>query len=186
LPKAKPKVLPKAPTVAAAPSANSPATASAKTDKATEPARHSPEPVNTYWSYSEDRDPMTDAKVRIACVTSTNMAILKFPYKSVTAELCIRRGRRKTPEVLTYLNGDGQFLCSSYNGCSVAVRFDDKQVLRFEASKPSDNSTNALFLSSESKFISNVKSSSRTRVQVEFFQQGTQILVFPTAGLKLD
>jgi hypothetical protein len=51
----------------------------------------------------------------------------------------------------------GQFMCSSFSGCSVSVRFDDKPPRRFTGMGPSDNSTTTLFIRNYSSFVAEAR-----------------------------
>ncbi|MGZ3778156.1 MAG: hypothetical protein ACXVI9_11470, partial [Mucilaginibacter sp.] len=58
----------------------------------------------------------------------------------------------------------------------------DKKIM-FRTSEPSDLSTDMIYLSPEGKFIDNVKKAQSITVRVEFYQEGTQELIFDVAGL---
>jgi hypothetical protein len=138
----------------------------------------------TDWRVSERTDPMTDETIKTACATSSNSVYLDAPYGPRGAQLCVRQHPKFGRDVYLSLDGSGQILCRSYDGCSVGVRFDDGSVQSFSANGPSDNSTETIFISNESRFITAAKAASRIRVQLEFYQNGAQTFDFPAKGLE--
>lgn len=136
------------------------------------------------WVYSELDDPMATTKGHIVCTTSNNLVMLDFPYEPVSADLCIRRMPRTGLNVFVRLNGDGQILCTSYDGCSVLVRHDEAAPLRLRAVGPADNSSNTIFFNGEAKFLDRLKASKVTRVELNLYQAGQQTVEFDTAGLE--
>ncbi len=135
------------------------------------------------WTYSDESDALHDTKTHLACTTSTNLAELSPPYTSVAARLCIRRNAGGGVDVLVKLEGDGQILCG-IEECSTAVRFDKGKINHFPSVGAADNSSNVIFLNRTSAFISALKRSSHTAIQLRFFQNGDQNLEFETSNLK--
>lgn len=145
-----------------------------------------PQPVvdQPRWTYTSDVDPMTDKKTETACVTSTNEVQQDFPYGNSSARLCIRQSPKWGTDVYVVLNGDGQIVCRSYNNCTHKVRFGDKEQMSFSAADSADGSSNITFITNHSRFISNVKTADVTKVEIQLYQNGNQILDFPTKGLE--
>jgi hypothetical protein len=100
---------PSSPTTGAQPAAN----ASSAASRPSTPA--ATEDTNP-WTYRDVSDPMVDQKGKLACTTSTNMVQLDPPYQPVTADLCVRKAPKSGLNVYVRLNGDGQILCTSYEG----------------------------------------------------------------------
>ncbi len=138
------------------------------------------------WNYSEAKDPMSDHIDHTACVTSTNQVQLSWPYSPVTAQMCVRQTQRWGMDIYIALNGDGQMLCTSYDGCRVNVRFDEAEARPVRATGADDNSSNIIFISdgSTSSFLQRLKAASTTKVAINYYQAGNQVLEFPTAGLE--
>ena len=126
---------------------------------------------------------MHDAKGKIACTTSTDTVRLGWPYGSQTANLCIRKGPKFGLDAYVALSGDGQIMCSLWN-CTVHVRFDKRPAQGFPATRASDGSSNIIFLNRTQRLIDELKKSSVTHVELEFFQAGVQVLTFDTAQLQ--
>lgn len=143
-----------------------------------------PEQQTSDWVVQESVDAMTDQPVRHSCATSSNKVSLDFPYGLRGARLCIRKHPKFGQDVFLSLDGSGQILCASYDGCTIPVRFDDGKVEQFSAAGPSDNSSETVFLSNDSRFIASARKAQRVRVQVEFYQNGTFTFDFPARGLE--
>lgn len=135
------------------------------------------------WRYREITDPMSSARGDEACINSVNTVSLEWPYEAVTGRLCIMQRPRQGRDVIVALNGDGQILCRSYDGCTVRVRFEDGDVQSFSAVGPSDGSSNILFIENDARMIAAVKAADVTRVELEFYRSGSQTLEFHTRGL---
>lgn|GEM_PF-1574944 len=158
----------------------------------TEPATSSPYapeykaldlPPPTSWSYRSRKDEMTDKQTEFACTTSTTQVRLDWPYSDVSADLCIRQSPQHGLDVYLQLNGEGQILCRSYDGCTVSIRFGDKAPQGFSATGASDNSSNIIFVSNASRFVQNVKGAETTKIQIELYQAGSQVVEFDTKDL---
>ena len=135
------------------------------------------------WSYSIDKDEMTDKKTYEACTTSINQVNLSAPYQPVDARLCIRQSPKFGFDVFVALNGDGQFMCQSYESCRISVRFGDSPAKHWSAIGPSDNSTNVIFLQNQRRVFAGIKGAPTTLVEATFFDNGDQTMRFETAGL---
>jgi hypothetical protein len=135
------------------------------------------------WAYRETTDAMSSAGGQEACINSVNTVRLDWPYEAVTGRLCIMQRPRQGRDVIVALNGDGQILCRSYDGCTVRVRFEDGEVQSFSAVGPSDGSSNIVFIRNDGRMIAAVQAADVTRVELEFYQSGSQTLEFHTRGL---
>lgn len=134
------------------------------------------------WSYADEGDAMDDVKTKIACTTSLNQVNLSWPYKAVTAKLCIRKSPKFGLDAFVVLDGKGQILCRS-DSCSVRVRFDSNTAKSFSGLGASDNSSNIVFVKNVPRLVSGLRESSKTAIELEFYQDGEQVLEFRTAGL---
>lgn len=147
-----------------------------------EPAS-SPRPASD-WRIDERTDPLTDETIKTACATSSNQVYLSPPYGPRGARLCIRQHPKFGRDAYLTLDGSGQILCRSYDGCTIQIRFDDGPVQAFSANEPSDNSSETIFVANDGRFITAAKAASRIRVQLEFYQNGNQTFDFPAKGLE--
>lgn len=138
------------------------------------------------WTYTEDVDSMSDRKTRMACVDSTDTVNLDWPYKPTTAELCIRNSPKFGFDVFYRLNGDGQILCDSYDGCSIKVRYGDAPAGRNGALTSADHSSEIVFLTGARNVAARLAKAKVTRMELTYYQAGSQTVTFPTAGLDLS
>lgn len=135
------------------------------------------------WSYTEQSDSMTSKTIRFASVDSTNVHQLAFPYHGGTrASLTIRQHPRYGKGIIFEVN-KGQILCTSYDGCTITVRFDERPAIRVHATEPSDHSSTTLFLSGYDSLLTNIRKSKKVAVEVEFYQEGPRSFQFDVANL---
>ncbi|WP_140683922.1 hypothetical protein [Pseudomonas mandelii] len=135
------------------------------------------------WRYDTHKDEMTQKEVLTAQVDSINTLSFGFPYSgSQRATLELRKHPRWGSDVILQIER-GQFLCSSYDGCSVSVRFGEGKPQRFSATEPSDNSTTYLFISDYSKFMTQLRKVDEVVIEASFYQSGNQALKFSTENL---
>lgn len=159
--------------------ADTPIPAPASSDDAAAAAPVTPAKV---WQVSEIRDPMVAGRGVAACTTSTNEIRLDWPYHNVDGRLCVRRLPTGDLDVYVALNGDGQILCSSYEGCTAHIRFDEGKAQSFTMAEAADHSTNIIFVANATRMIGALKGAKVTRVELNFYQAGQQAFEFPTAG----
>lgn len=139
----------------------------------------------SHWLYSESADEMSGQSLRYAEVISSNTVSFGFPYAGEQHGTLLLRKRRGSDNVILQIE-KGQFLCTSYGGCNVSVRFDDKPARRFSAVGPADNSSTSLFIRNERSFIAETKKAKTVRIEAVVYQNGDPVFVFDTAGLKWD
>lgn len=170
-------------TTASVASPDAPAAPVPTAEELAEAARQA-EALRTPWRYVDDRDPMTDRLTRSACTTSSNRAMLDSPYRPVTARLCLRQSPQYGLDAYIALDGDGQILCRSYDGCTLKVRFDDGVQQSFSGASSADGSSNVVFVSNAQRFVNAVKSAETTRVVLTFYRAGDQVMEFRTEKLE--
>jgi hypothetical protein len=138
---------------------------------------------NSKWNYSEQRDEMRNRTDKFAELTSENEQEFSFPY-SGGSHLTIELQKYRKPETEVMLRLEkGQFICHSYTGGSVSVRFDGGPVRKFACSDTSDADTTTIFLRPAGSFVAALKKSSKMTVEAEFFQEGIRQYTFDTRGL---
>lgn len=146
-----------------------------------QPAPPAIEP-GSQWSYDNDQDKMGKGTAYFASIMSENTVDFKFPYSgSQHATLLLRLHPRFGKSVILSVDR-GQFLCHSYDGCVVLVRFDDQEAQRYSANGPSDNSTTSIFIRDYSRFFKNMTKAKRMRIAAEFFQQGSPVFEFDVSN----
>lgn len=134
------------------------------------------------WSYFSSQDAMTSKKTFFASIDSVNTLSFDFPYAGAQhATFQLRTHPSYGKDAILSIE-KGQLLCSSYDGCTVMVRFDEGKAMRFSAVGPSDHSTTSLFIRGYSKLISQMAKAKKMRIAAEFYQSGTQTMEFNVAG----
>jgi hypothetical protein len=80
----------------------------------------------------------------------------------------------------------GQLLCTSYEGCQVSVRFDDKKPFKVHANEPEDHSNTVLFLGGYDKLVKEIKNSKKMIVEATFYQNGARAFEFDVSNFKFE
>lgn len=138
--------------------------------------------VVDHWHYLQDPDPMSKGKTYFAAVRSTNTVSFGFPYSGAQhATLTLRTHPRYGKDVILAIER-GQFLCPSYDGCTVLVRFDDGKATRYSAAAPADNSTVSLFIRNYSQFVAHMEKAKRVRISAQVYQEGAPVFDFDVTG----
>ncbi|NPC59349.1 hypothetical protein [Caenimonas soli] len=131
------------------------------------------------WGYWTDVDQMTGKPIRQAGVASLTVLKLNPPYTGETyGFLTVRQRVGESPDVFVQVS-QGQIPCSTQvGGCTVTVRFDDEQPVRFIAGNPDDGSSQAFFFSNPRVFIARAVKAKRILIQFTMYQSGNRILEF--------
>lgn len=136
------------------------------------------------WTYTDVDDQMSGKKVKLAFIEANDRLNFDFPYSGgAKAELVLRKHPRSGTNVMLQVS-KGQFICRSYDGCTVHVKFDDAAPIRFHASEPSDHDSTTLFLTPTAKLVDGIKKAKTTRIEAEFYKEGRRTIVFQTTNLK--
>lgn len=155
--------------------------ANGSTSQATESAASSSGPT---WDYSDQKDDMRGTSEHIAKIVSSDKLDFDFPYNGGSnGTIYLKRGSKHGILVLLKIE-KGQFICHSFTGGHVAVKFDQKPVQNFRCESTSDGSSNYIFIEPESKFIAGIRAAKHTIIETEYFQAGNRQLSFTTEGLK--
>lgn len=145
-----------------------------------------PEPLISLWTYSQHEDDMGKGIDYLANVKSSNTVDFAFPYSGVQhASLTLRTHPRHGKNVIFKIE-KGQFLCPSYDGCNVLVRFDDEKAINFSASGPADNSTETIFIQNYAKFTSKMQKANRVRISANIYQEGSPAFEFDVSNFDLN
>ncbi len=149
------------------------AAASAKTEEATERT----------WSYRSDIDQVTRKPAKLAEITSLGTQDLHWPYgPGIAARIVLQRHPRYGLGALVFID-KGQILCTSYQACGIMVRFDDRPPAKYFANRPSDGSSEAVFIQNYGKFLSELKRSQKVLIELPLYQDGARTWEFKVAGL---
>lgn len=130
------------------------------------------------WQYTTQDDKMTGKPTQHAILESNNSLNLPFPYSGQNnGRLYIRRHPKSGLNVIVRVD-KGQILCSSFDSCSVMVRFDNAQPIRVPAVGSGDHDSTVIFLENEARFVAAAKKASKILVQFTMYQAGEQVLEF--------
>ena len=117
-----------------------------------------------------------------ARVQSTNTVEFGFPYSgSQHATLVLRTHPRLGKDVILNIER-GQFLCRSYEDCTILVRFDDQKAQNYSAIGAADNSTETIFIRNYTHFVSSMQKAKTVRIAAEIYQQGSPVFEFDVSG----
>lgn len=134
------------------------------------------------WTYQHDEDAMKKGVVHEASVSSSNTVSFSFPYSGEQhATLTLRTHPRHGKDLILRIE-KGQFLCPSYEGCNVLVRFDDHEPATFSAVGPADNSTEVIFIRNYSRFVEKMVKAKRVRISANVYQEGAPVFEFDVSG----
>lgn len=138
--------------------------------------------VGAQWNYTRQADPMSKDAAYLAAVQSTNTVTFGFPYAGAQhATLTLRTHPRYGKDVILAIER-GQFLCPSYEGCQVLVRFDDAPAVKYRAAGAADSSTETVFIRGYATFLQHMKASKVVRISANIYQEGAPAFEFNVAG----
>jgi hypothetical protein len=138
------------------------------------------------WDYSTETDKVSDKPSKRASIASNNTFQLDFPYQGGSIGVLVVRKHPRFGKDVIFSVSKGQLLCTSYNGCQVSVKFDDKPAYKVSAEEPADHSSDTLFLQGYEKLVKDMKASKKALVEVTFYQQGNKSFEFNVEGLKWE
>jgi len=147
------------------------------------------------WVATYKNDEMRGTATKYLQTNSDNTTDFDFPYNGgSTLSIVLRSQNTKLKDGQTADNlkpreamiiiSKGQFNCAAYDGCSIAVKFDNDNIKHYEMSGASDNSTDVLFINDAPSFIKNISTHKKLIIEADFFQAGARQFKFDLAGYK--
>lgn len=136
------------------------------------------------WNYKKEIDKMSSQETRFAHLKSRNLLNFNAPYDGGSYGSFMIRQRKSDGLVILFSISKGQIICHS--NCAVSVRFDDRPLIKFSASTPSDYSSTSIFISPASKFVSELKKSKKIIIEVDYYQSGSRISEFDNKNFEWD
>ncbi len=137
------------------------------------------------WTYGQQKDPMGRGGIRWADSASSNTITLATPYGGPQrGTLRLRIHPEYGRDVILSVER-GQFLCS-IEGCSVLLRVDEGEPVRYKATRPTDGTTTQLFINAYGNLTRQLYDAKALRIEADFYRNGAQMLVFNVSGLKWD
>ena len=134
------------------------------------------------WEYNTEEDKMTSTITKYATITSNESLSLDFPYEGLNMGHLLLRKKKGELDIIIRID-KGQ-ISTSYDNQNIEVRFDNNKATTFSYLEPTDNSSDVIFISNTTRFISKLKKSKKTLIALPLYQGGTQILEFNTENLK--
>lgn len=134
------------------------------------------------WNYSEDTDKMEGTKQFFATSTSTNSVDFEFPYDGGSTLNIIIRNLGKENEAMLSIS-KGLFLTSISESESFKIKFDGEKASTYYFNSTSDGSSDVVFISNSTKFISKIKKSKKLMLEIPFFDAGNKVFEFNVEGL---
>ena len=134
--------------------------------------------AGSQWSYVQRPDDMAKGTISEASVRSTNTVNFRFPYAGEQhGTLTLRTHPRYGKDVIFSIE-KGQIPCPSYQPCTVLVRFDDAQAVRYSAVGPEDNSTETVFIRDYNGFVGKMLKAKTVRISANIYQEGSPVFEF--------
>ena len=138
--------------------------------------------IGSQWDYHQDKDKMGKGTAYFASVLSNNTVNFGFPYSGPQhGTLTLRTHPRYGKDVILSIER-GQFLCTSFEDCTVLIRFDDDAASRYYAIGAADNSTETIFIRGYSRLLSHMEKSKRVRISANVYQEGAPVFEFDVSG----
>jgi hypothetical protein len=130
------------------------------------------------WEYRQDQDQMSGKTAKYAEIESSNTLSLAFPYSGKNKGYIQIRQHPKYGQDAILSVEKGQFLCPSYSGCEVSVKFDEKPPVRYSGNGSADHDSKVIFIGNAARFIGEAKKAKRILIQASMYQSGSPIIEF--------
>jgi hypothetical protein len=127
---------------------------------------------------------------QIFTLESENTIKLDFPYGNTNMKLHIRLANGKIdPKGGIFITSKGQFHSEGgYSDPILKIKIDNGPVETVGYTSPSDSSSGIAFLSGnedyENKLLNRIATSKQIKIQIGYFQNGSQVFTFSTDGLQ--
>lgn len=155
-----------------------PSSSKSSTETSTSSTSPSSEEEKSKYTYFEQTDEMTDAKVKFASITSDNTVELEFPYGDCTLTYTVRQGSKGGDDVYLRISS-GQFFGHQITGDNyVMVRFDSLPATKYFYNEASDGSTDVIFLKNTKDFIAKAKKATEVKIEATLFDAGVRLFRF--------
>lgn len=163
-------------------SEEAPATKETAPAKVAEP--QAPTEPASKWRYSEDVDAMRNEKTSFAQLKSENEAEFDFPYNGgSSAYIEVRRRPEDGLQVLVSVD-KGQFMCNSFSGTTVNIKYDNGPVQKVGCTDTSSGNSDTIFLRTPARVLANLKAAKTVIIEPEFYQSGRFQFTFDARGLE--
>ena len=144
------------------------------------------EQINT-WEYDSSKDDMRNIAVKYAFLKSKNKTFFDFPHEGGSDLRLMLRKKEKEKTEVAFTISKGHIICSSIDGCSVAVKFDDGSVENYTMVGSDSGSSETIFVAvDEERFIKKIKSSKALVIEIPFYRTSKRQFQFDLSGLSWD
>jgi len=138
------------------------------------------------WVYQQSNDPMSKDLVYQAQVFSTNTVNFDFPYSGEQhAALTLRTHPRHGKDIIFNI-ARGQILCRSYDKCTVLIRFDDQDPVKYTALSAADNNSETIFIENYNKFAGQMLKAKKVRISVNVYKEGSPVFEFDVSDFDVN
>ncbi|POT59198.1 hypothetical protein C3432_00200 [Citrobacter amalonaticus] len=146
------------------------------------------------WYSSYNKDEMRGTAQKFVQTDSDNAVDFDFPYNGGSNLMLILRSKKTELEAgqkaedlalseAIIAISKGQFLCHSYSGCHVYVKFDDGKIQKYAMSETSGGRTDVIFFNNSTKFIKELRKHKKLILEAEFYQDGAKQFKFDLTGV---
>lgn len=135
------------------------------------------------WSYSEEKDEMSEKMMYFATCTSTNTHEFKFPYNGGSyLYLMVRNINNKNDVVLKI--SKGQIMTSVSNDEYIRFKFDGGEPVKYYFSGSSDGDSKYAFIEQSTSLIKKLKVAKDVKIDIPLYQEGRPVFNFDVSGLE--
>lgn len=142
--------------------------------------------IGSQWKYYKGEDLMSKGTIYYSETKSTNSVNFDYPYSGAQHGTLILRTHPRYGKDLILSIDKGQFLCRSYSGCKVLIRFDEGSAVSYSAAEPQDNSSNIIFIKNYSNFAGNMLKAKKVRISADVYQEGSPVFEFNVDGFDVS
>jgi hypothetical protein len=130
------------------------------------------------WNYGKNTDKLTGRVTESACLASSNELQFKPPYEGgSTGEICFHKGQ--TQDAYFHISR-GQISCHT-DGCQLHLKAGQDETVVLDAAGPRDYDPTRVILGSDVRILAAARRAEQFRLEVPFFQEGRQVLIFSPA-----
>lgn len=139
--------------------------------------------IRTRWNYEKYPDEKGTGQVSTASVVSRNTVEFKSSDQGAQhAVLTLHKHPKYGNEVILSIE-KGRFLVGA-SGAYSNVCFDNNPVIEFSIEQARDNKSTHVVLKGYDEFVTEMKKSSKVKIEMPFKDEGTHVFEFIVAGLK--
>jgi hypothetical protein len=141
---------------------------------------------SAHWTYENETDEFTGESVRSARLKSINTFELQFPYAGAQhAVLTVQTLRSGKDRVVVGVE-HGQFMPEDGQYFILRAIFDDRGPIEFPAEGSKDGRTTEAWILPTDRFMTQMRTANRMKMQATFFQQGTRTFQFDVSDFDME